>query len=95
LIERDRRILALQDENATLKGDFAALQQRYDALIAGQSRPVGVSDAEAAGVEFNFDWRKLQWKQRVKHANDLGANVNSDEEARAFLEMYEDDLRNG
>jgi hypothetical protein len=31
------------------------------------------------------DWRKLHWKQRVKLANELGAGVTTDAEAKAFL----------
>ena len=49
---------------------------------AGQeAAPVeAVKDAEPAS------WRDLHWKQQVKLAQDMGADVTTTAEARAFLE---------
>ena len=48
---------------------------------AAPAEPVeAVKDAEPAS------WRDLHWKQQVKLAQDMGADVTTTAEARAFLE---------
>jgi hypothetical protein len=35
-------------------------------------------------------WRGLDWKKRVKLANELGGDVSTAEDADAFLQLYEE-----
>lgn len=52
-----------------------------------QAEPVaGMVDAETVKDAKGASWRDLHWKQQVRLAQDMGADVTTTAEARAFLE---------